>query len=44
LFRKQEKLTEWQSNIHHIVKNNQFSAQNLEKLQEYLHKISYQQV
>jgi hypothetical protein len=44
LFRKNERLTQCKSNIHHIIKNNQFSSQNIEKLQEYLHQIACQQV
>jgi hypothetical protein len=44
LFRKNETLTQCKSNIHHIIKSNRFSSENIEKLQEYLHKIARQQV
>jgi TPR repeat protein len=44
IFRKQENFKKCLFNIHHIIKTNQFSSKNFEKLQEYLHKISHQQV
>ena len=44
IFRNKEILTQCKSNIHQIIKKYQFSSQNVEKLQEYLHQISRQQV
>ncbi|CAF4021638.1 unnamed protein product, partial [Rotaria sp. Silwood1] len=41
---KQESLTNNKIDIDHIIKNNQFTFQNFEKLQEYLFKTSLQQV
>ncbi|CAF1232665.1 unnamed protein product [Rotaria sp. Silwood1] len=41
---KQESLTNNKIDIDHIIKNNQFTFQNFEKLQEYLFKTSLQQL
>lgn len=43
-FRDKENLIDCKKNIYQVIENNKFSSQNLEKVQEYLHRISQQQV